>query len=314
MKLGPITWRDIYGDSSGEMRGNVDAVFRVLSDTDAGREFIKEYERPLGVINPDRRIFCRHVHVLSKGLREEGHGDVADLISLIKENVAAVRQAHNGLRAYEGENKFDKYKVMCERLGGANFLPDKKFLTAWFFECSSYDERRTVMTEAVKHRVFMGVECFKTLVYDCSSDDAIMEVKFFMRKLNFIPDDRFFLFCLRNCRDEVSKISAIVSAYEGITGKSKFEFFKSAFLKCDSDIEFDWIFSIMRTADFRLTDQFFIDCILSANSMNKRAVIHSIHLQRVGFKPSKAFFDAWRGVVSGDTERDLVEKYASARR
>jgi hypothetical protein len=311
MNVKSATWREISEDSAGEIMSVVETVRQFLSETKSGREFLEKYTEEDGRIPLDREIFRKDVAVLLDGLEGENEVKLAKLIRVIRVNICFILQLNKHLRG--GKRTFNDYNDHYKRVNDANFFVDKSFLTRWFFSCSNYVQRREVVLKAIYDGIVLGVECFKTLVYDCCNNNVADEVSLLMRDIGFVWDEKFFLFCLRGCRDEASKISAIVVAYERITGKSISEFFKFAFLKCNSDIDFDWIFSVMRMAGFKLTDQFFVDCVLSAGGMNRRIVIHSIHLQRVGFKPSKAFFDAWSGVASG-IEAGLVEKYASARR
>lgn len=311
MGIGNAKWRQISEDSAGGVREKIDAAMKLLPETEAGREFLERYASEDGQIPFDRRIFCKKVRELLEGLDEEGAKELAGLVRFIRMNVSSIIQINRNLKGRK--RAFKEYSDYYKRVKDAKFFPDKYFFTKWFGVCANYEQRREVAVSAIKDRVTLGVECFKTLVYDCSGDAVADEVSMFMRKMEFSCDEGFFLFCLRDSCDEVSRIQAIVTAYEKITRKSRSEFFKTAFLRCNSDIDFDWIFSIMRMAGFKLTDQFFVDCVGSAGGMCKRATIHSVHLQRVGFKPSAAFFDAWRGVASG-FEAKLVEKYASAGR
>lgn len=311
MGMNSATWKEIAEDSAGDVRDKVEAVMQLLSETEAGREFLERYVSEDGQIPSGRRIFCSKVRELLKGLEEEGAKELTKLIGIIRGNVGSIIQFNKRLKA--GKKTFANYVGYYKQVKDAKFFPDKYFFTKWFGVCTNYEQRREVVVHAIEDRVVLGVECFKTLIYDCSDDSITGEVSMFMRKMEFSCDEGFFLFCLRDSRDELARVGAIVNAYEKITRKSRSEFFKAAFLRCESDIDLDWIFSIMRMAGFKLTDQFFVDCIVSAGGMCKRATIHSVHLQRVGFRPSVAFFDAWRGVASG-FEAKLVEKYASARR
>lgn len=311
MGMNSATWKEIAEDSAGDVRDKVEAVMQLLPETEAGSEFLRRYASEDGQIPSSRRIFCRKVGGLLKGLEKEGAGELTKLIRIIRGNVGFIIQINRNLRCRK--RVFEDYSDYYKRTKDAKFFPDKYFFTKWFGVCASYEQRREVVAHAIEDRVVLGVECFKTLIYDCSDDAIAGEVSMFMRKMEFSCDEGFFLFCLRDSRDESVRVRAIVNAYEKITRKSRSEFFKTAFLRCESDIDFDWIFSIMRMAGFKLTDQFFVDCVGSAGGTGKRATIHSVHLQRVGFKPSAAFFDAWRGVASG-FEVELVEKYASARR
>lgn len=311
MGINSATWKEIAEDSAGDVRDRVEAVMRLLPETDAGCEFLERYASEDGQIPSGRRIFCSKVRELLKGLNEEGANELIKLIGIIRGNVSSIMQFNKRLKA--GKKTFKNYVGYYKQVKDAKFFPDKYFFTKWFGVCANYEQRREVVVHAIEDRVVLGVECFKTLIYDCCDSGIADEVAMFTRKMEFACDEGFFLFCLRDCRDELARVGAIVNAYEKITRKSRSELFKAAFLRCNSDVDFDWIFSIMRMVGFKLTDQFFVDCVGSAGGMGKRATIHSVHLQRVGFKPSAAFFDAWRGVASG-VEAKLVEKYASARR
>lgn len=326
MKLDRVTWKEVADESAGDIREKVEVVLQALPGSEAGCEFLEKYEVSPGVMNPDYVVRCRDLKNLLKGLHREERGELADLIRLIRENVVAICQIRKWLRACseekdegkEGEKEFSKYEGVYKRLKRAKFLPDKKFLTNWFFECSSYDERRVVMAEAVEHKVPLGVECFKTLVYDCSSDEIAEELKMFMRELEFFPSDEFFLFCLRNSRDEPDRVSAVVTAYKKIMKKSESKFFEFTISKCSSaidiQIEIDWVFSIMRMVGFKPNSDFFVHCMkMSDGAMKRRVILHSIYLRVIGRKPVSAFFEEWNNRAVTSHERRLVDAYASAR-
>jgi hypothetical protein len=288
-----VQWQDVE-DSAGVVRDAAKAVLSLLPGIKAGRIFLRQYADEDGKISSDKVILCEDVMALSERLDKEKGDKLARIIRLIRAYVSFILQFDKYLEG-RTHRTFNECKYYYKQIRDLGFFADKKFFTMWIDSCKSRGQYKEVFVGALKDGIFLN-EKLGSLIEKYCGDAEMGEI-------------------LVLAKGDFSKAKMIIDAYDGASGKRADLLIGDAFSKCLSDADFDWMLSLTREIGFSITPEFLVECMKrSKNGMNQRVALHTLHLRTLSGRPSKEFFDAWMGNISGDMERGLVEKYAAARR